>query len=154
MKDKEIIKALEEHYRQIDAGYSTHLEYGGKGDEHEEKYLYMLRNVLDLISRQKDEIEGLITAQETLQRYVAKLNKELARADARVVCIGRSNGKTEMQRQFMQSAINEIKAEAIKEFAKRLKAKSYPFACAIGVENAVTIREINDLVKEMVGDTE
>ena len=41
------------------------------------------------------------------------------------------------------------RAEAIKEFSDRLKEKSYPFPCAIGVENAVTIRAINDLVKEM-----
>ena len=41
------------------------------------------------------------------------------------------------------------KSEAIKEFAGRLKKKTYPFPCAIGVENAVTIRAINDLVKEM-----
>lgn len=59
MIDNEIIKALEEHYRQVDAGYSTHLEYGGKGDEHEEKYIYMLRDVLDLINRQQAEIERL-----------------------------------------------------------------------------------------------
>ena len=42
----------------------------------------------------------------------------------------------------------------VKEFAERLKKESYPFPCAIGVENAVTIRTIDDLAKEMVGDTE
>jgi hypothetical protein len=47
-----------------------------------------------------------------------------------------------------------IKAEAIKEFAERLKGKTYPFPCAIGVEHAVTIRAIDDLAKEMVGDTD
>ena len=48
--------------------------------------------------------------------------------------------------------IEKSKAEAIKEFAERLKEKAYPFPCAIGVEYAVTIRAINDLVKEMVGE--
>lgn len=42
----------------------------------------------------------------------------------------------------------------VKDFAERLKKESYPFPCAIGVENAVTIRTIDGLVKEMVGDTE
>lgn len=42
----------------------------------------------------------------------------------------------------------------VKDFAERLKEKSYPFPCAIGVENAVTIRVIDDLAKEMAGDTE
>lgn len=37
----------------------------------------------------------------------------------------------------------------VKEFAERLKEKTYPFPCAIGVENAVTIRAINDLVTEL-----
>ena len=41
------------------------------------------KDALDLIHRQKDEIEGLIVAQETLQRYVTQLNKELERANAR-----------------------------------------------------------------------
>ena len=44
------------------------------------------------------------------------------------------------------------KSEAIKEFAELLKKKTYPFPCAIGVENAVTVRVINDLVKEMTED--
>lgn len=42
----------------------------------------------------------------------------------------------------------------VKDFAERLKEKSYPFPCAIGVENAVTIRIIDDLAKEMAGDKE
>ena len=36
-----------------------------------------------------------------------------------------------------------------REFAERLKEKTYPFPCAIGVEKAVTIRAINDLVTEL-----
>lgn len=38
--------------------------------------------------------------------------------------------------------------DGIKEFAERLREKSYPFPCAIGVEYAVTIRTINDTLKE------
>lgn len=44
----------------------------------------------------------------------------------------------------------ETRAEVVKEFAERLKEMSYPFPCAIGVEHAVTIRVIDDLVKEIV----
>ena len=36
--------------------------------------------------------------------------------------------------------------------ANELRKKTYPFPCAIGVENAVTIRDINDILKEMVGE--
>lgn len=48
---------------------------------------------------------------------------------------------------------SEIKSEAITDFAERLKKKAYLFPCAIGVEHAVTIRAINDLVEEMKGKT-
>ena len=34
-------------------------------------------------------------------------------------------------------------------FAEKLKKKIYPFPCCIGVEYAVTVRAINDIVKEM-----
>ena len=36
---------------------------------------------LNIIKRQRDEIEGLIVGQETLQKHIAKLNKELERAN-------------------------------------------------------------------------
>lgn len=84
LTNKEIKKALEEHYKQVDKGYSTHLEYGGKGDEHEEKYIYMLRDVLDLINRQEQEIESLKAEVERLnfvrtrdaQRYDKKTSDQ------------------------------------------------------------------------------
>lgn len=40
-----------------------------------------LRNAYDLIKSQKDEIEGLIMANEILKGYVLKLGKELERAN-------------------------------------------------------------------------
>ena len=48
-----------------------------------------------------------------------------------------------------QETLQKMCAEAYKYFAEKLKSKTYPFPCAIGVENAVTIRAINDLVKEL-----
>ena len=51
----------------------------------------------------------------------------------------------------LQKELKTAKSEAIKEFAERLKKKSYPFPCASGVENAVTIKAIYDLVEEMEG---
>lgn len=39
---------------------------------------------LDIIKGQRDEIEGLILGQETLQKYIAKLNKELERANIKI----------------------------------------------------------------------
>lgn len=80
-----------------------------------------MRNALDLINRQKAEIERLTKANE---RFAEEFDSYYA----------------------------YVKSEAIKEFAERLKKGAYPFPCAIGVENAVTIRAINDLVEEMTED--
>ena len=41
--------------------------------------------------------------------------------------------------------------DEVKEFAEGLKKKTYPFPCAVGVENAVTVRAINDYVEEYCG---
>ena len=127
-------------------GYKIH---GFKSFEAFCEHLKKYAELEEANARQKDEIESLTVVNETLQKYVAKLNKELARADVRVVCIGRSNGKSEMQRRFMQSAINEIKSEAIKEFAERLKEESF----TICHHKMVLLSDIDNLVKEMAGDT-
>ena len=41
--------------------------------------------------------------------------------------------------------------DEVKEFAEGLKKKTYPFPCAVGVENAVTVRAINEYVEEYCG---
>lgn len=56
MSDKEIFTKLVEHYKQVEKGYSTHIEHGGKCDEHEEQYIYMLLDVIGLLERQKGQI--------------------------------------------------------------------------------------------------
>jgi hypothetical protein len=99
MTDNEIKKALEEHYKQVEKGYTDHLAYGGKSDEHEEKYIYMLQNTLDYINRLEAENKGL--------------NKEVDRLSQVVLY---NDSVTEMK-------VEEAKAEAYKEFADRLKEK-------------------------------
>lgn len=105
----------------------------------------MIENALDLINRLKAEIEKknveidiLIRKKETLKDEISELRAEvesLQKANESFSCMGK--------------LYSEIKSEARKEFAERLKKKTYPFPCAIGVENAVTIRAINDLLAEM-----
>ena len=49
--------------------------------------------------------------------------------------------------------LDGIKAEAIKEFAERLKATCYTYSDICGYQSTVIdINEIDNLVKEMVGD--
>ena len=52
----------------------------------------------------------------------------------------------------MMVLINEIKAEAIKEFADRLKG--YLISSGGLYSVITTIKEIDNLVKEMVGDNQ
>ena len=122
MTDNEIIKALEAKYKEATDGYYTHLQYGGKGDEHEEKYLEEFGAVLDLINRQKAEIERLKTSNDALRMAIE-------------LCKGWEE---------------RAKAEAIKEFAERLKeTKGFAF----GIQGAfITLNSIDNLVKEMVGE--
>lgn len=59
MTYNEIVKALTEFRNTLDDGYSTAIEYGGKRDEWIEKELNLLCDAIDLINRQKAEIERL-----------------------------------------------------------------------------------------------
>ena len=163
MTDKEIVKALEEHYRQVDAGYSTHLEYGGKGDEHEEKYIYMLRDALDLINRQQAEIERLKSSQDCEFMDFCGVPCEVMKR-----IVETEIDKLNAEKNDVMYYKDQIKAETIKEFAERLKealvqenelykscAKnmlSEDFQRGYEEKNDSVIKHIDNLVNEMVGE--
>lgn len=137
MKDVEIIKAFE--------AFSDKVSCMGCPFENELSLCFectaipktFCEAVIDLINRKNAEIE----------RLQAMVNAELD-------TIHDLGDDYERALEEEQELVKKARTEAIKEFAVRLKKKTYPFPCAIGVENAVTIRGINDLVKEMVGDAE
>lgn len=86
---------------------------------------------LDLINRQKKEIDRL-------ERYneILSINADTAFQD----------GLNEAQDLYAEQVKAEIKSEAIKEFAVRLK-------CGVPQETGVIrCSDIDNLVKEMVGD--
>ena len=95
-----------------------------------------LRNALDLINRQKAEIERL----ESLCEKIGIANDvKLER-----ICV-------------LQEDLETAKAEAIKEFAERLKKSAFDCDVSFGFgrehyTEAVTVFEIDNLVKEMVGE--
>ena len=120
MTDNEIVKALTEFRNTLDDGYSTAIEYGGKRDEWIEKELNLLCDAIDLINRLQTENERLSQFGVTLLRNGSKLFEEIQTA----------------------------KAEAIKEFAERLKSR----LLTVSYMNFDDV--IDNLVKEMVGDTE
>ena len=112
MTDNEIIKALEEMVE-----YPHYYEEG-----------QILKNVLDLINRQKAEIEKL---------------KALAENGASAI-----DTNNRLVQKFA-----EIKSEAVKEFAERLKEKSFKAIRNYGLtKDVVEVCDIDNLVKEMVGE--
>ena len=103
---------------------------------------------IDLINRQKAEINGLISGQETLQKCIAEKDAEIER-------LKNAYRHFAWERDVFFEETKTAKDEAIKEFAERLKAQfelrpSYHRLTLIvcdEVRNA-----IDSLVKEMVGD--
>ena len=96
---------------------------------------------IDLINRLKVENEALISAQETLQKHIEKQNE----AYPCKVNVGNNCLVYAKSLDDYDNLIGDISAEAIKEFAERLKKYSELYSY-------VTPRDIDNLVKEMVGD--
>lgn len=134
MTDNEIIKALE-------CCVNNQYCWLCVLKDREDDCYDILKSALDLINRQKAEIARLRAVQGSIDNFARDLCKE------RLL-----KGKAIADFEDLQEYIRKKKSKAIREFAKRLKKKTYPFPCAIGVENAVTIRAINDLVEEMAGE--
>lgn len=107
----------------------------------------LFKETLDLINHQRAEIE--------------RLKKIGTEADnfARAICNERMlKGKPVADYEDLQEYIKKAKAEAIKEFAERLKEES-SIECDVSMgfgrpcyEDAIPIIAVDNLVKEMVGD--
>lgn len=119
--DEEIIKALEDYIKENEFEY-FHSNMMGEYP--------LISKSLDLINRQKAEIERLEKTYKADQRLISALNK----------------------------SYNLAKAKAYKEFVERLKEK-YGIFTPLGVNwieetKVVRVSDIDNLLKEMVGDTE
>ena len=131
MTDAEIIKDL------LFVAHCCHVEYN------EIRVDVLLLNALDLINRQQEMIDAFIAGQETLQKALAEKIAEIERlnSDLRVW-----NDIAHRETEYVEIA----KAEAIKEFAERVKmAFYYEFDEIIP---SIMADNIDNLVKEMVGD--
>ena len=126
--DNEIIKALECCVQYTTTDVRT---YKGMPLE------VFSQAVLDLINRQKAEVErlenGLAISRKETKRYIAFKG-------------GRGFGK----QFFFSELVKQAKAEAIKEFAERLK-DMHKHNKTSAVSLVTVFDNINDLVKEMVG---
>lgn len=125
--DEEIIKALECH---INAEDCVSCEVFDWCEE-----ILLTELVLDLISRQKSEIERLKETPKCVYEYDGEVTEYCVQGPC-------SNFKT----------VEQIKAEAYKEFAARLK--SYLLLNEKGSISVISFENIDNLLKEMVGEEE
>ena len=129
MTKKEIIQALE---CCSEENKCQQCPYYNKGNFKCLNYKFF-KDLLDLINRQQAEIERL---------------KGILNTDAVVVRCGRGNGKSHTIKTIIEARVNEIRAEAIKEFAERLKER----AKANEWNGTICGNDIDNLVKEMIGE--
>ena len=89
----------------------------------------ILKETLDLINRQKAIIEKSEKVEHFADKTIDTANAEIERLEKELL-------KCKLEKEMLYQTVEEIKSEAIKEFAEMLKEKSYPFPCAIGVESS------------------
>ena len=165
MTDNEIKKALE---CCID-GYCRGCMYGDTDQFHCKDDL--MQNALDLINRQKAEIDILIRKKETLRDEICKLQAENEKLKTELVGMRGAANSYKMHYDNAQAEIKELqrrivfwredlnyqpekeRAEAIKEFAERLQVYVGSMMGHMHSEYVVRIQnKIDNLVKEMVGE--
>ena len=127
--DEKIIRNLTEVLIGVMDGYSAYLENGGIIDKNQEQYIEMLADGINLINRQKSEIEWL--------RGCTIINNIME----------------------SQRIKREAKAEAYKEFAEKLEEKLCDCRTVsdgeyCGFDCGDTHECIDNLLKEMVGEKE
>ena len=128
--DEEIIRNLTEVLIGAMDGYSAYLENGGIIDKNQEQYIEMLADGINLINRQKSEIEWL--------RGCTIINNIME----------------------SQRIKREAKTEAYKEFAEKMKNKIKTECNPYGkptfdYDTSILIMHyIDNLLKEMVGEEE
>lgn len=130
MTDNEIIKALEVCVGiHNDCGNCPLLEYSQATDE---CMTEAMSNALDLINRQKAEIEIMTRNNELMSKNIQQLIHENLQ---------------------MMTTIKSGQSEAIKEFAEKCKNTVYR-RLTYAADILLLQNDIDDLVKEMVGDSD
>ncbi len=121
---------------------------------------------LDLINRLQAEKEALINGQKTLQKYIAEQKSEIlilnhSNANLMELYYNEKEKVASAKQKVIDACkmLENAKAEAIKEFAERLKKNSIAVDVSFGYgrehyAEAVTVIAIDSIVKGMVGEGE
>lgn len=154
MTDNEIIKALKCCQKPVGSGVCNDCPLKSVREKRlspndKSCTTIMLEDALDLIASQKAEKEALIAGQETLQKHIAEQRAEIERLEKENKnLLSKLCKKVRTESKVVEKL---IKAEAIKEFAERLKDKSKKRTQDVYGE-MVFFGDIDNLVKEMVGE--
>ena len=148
MTDNEIIKAFKDFLNEQVDGYTDHVETGGERYEFIEKELELLKETDNLINRLQAENERLKSdvsvsrdAYMSMKDRYEYEKEKVEKAKQKCIDIGK--------------ALKNAKTEAYKEFAERLKEKLHLNGVVMGSNCAIVEdTDIDNLVKEMVGDVE
>ena len=155
MTDNEIIKALECCSKYPEEQDCSECPLNSRGADCLDFELGKF--VLDLINRQKEEIERLKTENKDISEQFRILDVECERLEKanekQKAEIERLNSPYEMQVEASKKLENSIKAEAVKEFAERLKKKAVMVRGYFIVRFLIDTYSIDNLVKEMVGES-
>ena len=125
--DDEIIRALEEELKTALVINHRFEESNDTENPEDHKFIALLSDTIKLINRQKAEIERLENENKILSE-----NADTAFQD----------GLNEAQDLYAEQIRREIRAEAIKEFAERLKTE-------MSFGRYIQVDQIDNLVKEM-----
>lgn len=131
MTDEQIIKALDCCHSELGNMCSICPLFDPDNDYCEDE---LHKNALNLINRQKAEIERLKKENTILSK-----NADTAFQD----------GLDENRDLFKKEVEPEIRNEAIKEFAERLKRYSFVDNLSLNGKETVYVADIDNLVKEM-----
>ena len=134
MTDNQIVMLMERCYKKEESVVITQFNSDNTKTE------ITLDDILGVINRLQADKEALIAGQETLQKALAEKNAEIERLQ-------------KLLDDKCDRCIAKERDGAIKEFAERLKKKLPRFGVSLYSEQTV-FNDIDNLVKEMVGDAE
>ena len=156
MTDNEIIKALECCAERISCDQHCPYWRNSKGCDY-----VKIKVILDLINRQKAEIERLEAKYERLLKAKEQLEADgsqtIQRLCAEIRTLEKDNKYCSEEGNRLLMYIPKARVEAVKEFAERVKTHSRKMQSSDFSgefwDKAVLVEEIDNLVKEMVGES-
>ena len=105
-----------------------------------------MQQVLNKVQAQKGELARLYKQNAEYKAEIERLMGEVALANDEIYKVGT------IKAEELVDELTKAQVAAIKDFAERLKAKSIYFpVCPVHIKGVATI-DIDNLVKEMVGD--